>query len=91
MQLETTEGWCECDSTLLVYVHHVKQYVLTVCQCLNLLPKGSEIRLSESILSRDPLLCLKLQTHSPKEGDIKTRLKYNQTDIRGTYFQSAHH
>lgn len=37
-----------------MFAHHVhvqlRLCVLTVCQCLNLLPKASEIRLSESIL-----------------------------------------
>ncbi len=63
MQLKTTEGWWDSVCTLPVHVQHVRLCVLTVCQCLNLLPKASEIRLSESILSWYPLLSLKLHTH----------------------------
>lgn len=46
-------------------------HVLTVCQCLNLLAETPEVRLSESILGRYPLLGLKLKRGMNGE-DVRT-------------------
>lgn len=47
-------------------------YVLTVCQRLNLLAETSEVRLSESILGRYPLLGLELK-RGTNGGDVSVR------------------
>lgn len=72
-----------------VYVQHVRLYVLTVCKRLNLLPKASKIRLSQSILGRYTLLSLKLQTHSDKE-DINIQLFILIQCIRCICIKSIH-
>lgn len=70
MQLENNRGLvrqCLCIALRMFR----SLYVLTVCQCLDLLAETSEVRLSESILGRYPLLGLELN-RDMNGGDVRT-------------------
>lgn len=60
MQLKTTEG--QWDNICRLKVRPAAAFVLTVCQCLDLIPEAPKVWVSEGVLGWHPLLGFKLQT-----------------------------
>lgn len=71
MQLENNRGLVRQCLHIALHIMSHSLHVLTVCQCLNLLAEAPEVRLSESVLGRYPLLGLELK-RGMNGGDVRT-------------------
>lgn len=69
MQLENNRGLVRPRLCIAPRMFH-SLHVLTVCQCLDLLAETSEVRLSERVLGRYPLLGLELN-RGMNGGDVR--------------------